>query len=117
MSPSDFFHCFNVALLTLVHSTPFRSKESSVDCILSGAKIFANLFALVRSGKLLSVCEKICFSRFAFDSLTLNLHTPITGEISQQEPYFVCLHFLITPVKHVRCSGISLGHFGQGDCF
>ena len=61
-SPFAFFLCFNVALLTSVHSTPFRSKESTVDCILSGDKIFANLFPLIWSGALLLACENKYFS-------------------------------------------------------
>ena len=56
---------------------------------------------------------KFCF----WYSLTLNLHTPITWETSQQEPHFFCLHFSITAVKHFECSGIPLGHLRQGECF
>ena len=105
----DFFLCLNVALLTSVHSTPFRSKECTVDSILSEDNIFANNICTdTASGASFCMQENISLSPiFAFDIHWLWIFTHQSLDIFVNKS----LIFLFSLFNHCCLTFWMFGHF------
>ena len=105
----DFFLCLNVALLTSVHSTPFRSKECTVDSILSEDNIFANNICTdTASGASFCMQENISLSPiFAFDIhwLWIFTHQSLDKFVNKS------LIFLFSLFNHCCLTFWMFGHF------
>ena len=105
----DFFLCLNVALLTSVHSTPFRSKECTVDSILSEDNIFANNICTDTAlGASFCMQENISLSPiFAFDIHWLWIFTHQSLDIFVNKS----LIFLFSLFNHCCLTFWMFGHF------